>query len=204
MQPRLVYLFGDRPALAQGPIAEAPKPAALSVRAANLPASLRQAIAHRPEVKQALTFIKPGVSIDYQTGGAKTDFLRFEEMVRCGAILEACFSLPDTLQSQQYECAIAFLMAGAAFVERLGAKRRRGVGRCRLSWSEVKLSWALDWIEKHPTPPDIPEIQTVTLSAKLPDRTPDEPWYKLELVLHLLSPVLAYHRQVGNVIETLD
>ncbi len=59
----LVYLFGERlalpqgirPALAQGPITEAPKPAALSVRAANKPASLRQAIAHRPEVKQALT-----------------------------------------------------------------------------------------------------------------------------------------------------
>jgi len=200
----LVYLFGEQPALATGPIASSPKPAALSVRAANLPASLRQAIAHRPEVKQALTFIKPGVSIDPETGSAKTDFLRFEEMVRCGTILEADFSL-SSLTSELYDCAIAFLRAGAAFVERLGAKRRRGLGRCRLSLSDIDLNWALTWLEKHPTPGDIPEFQTVKLYAELPDRAPaEEPWYKLELPLHLLSPVLAYHRQVGNVIETLD
>ena len=201
----LVYLFGDQPALQKGPIASRPRPAALSVRAANLPACLRKALICRPEVKQALTFIKPGVSIDPETGTAKTDFLRFEEMVRCGTILEASFSLPHALQSTEYDCAIAFLQAGAAFVERLGAKRRRGAGRCCMSLSDLDLNIALKWLEKNTTPPDIPKLETVKLSAKLPDRAPaSEPWYKLELQLDLLSPVLAYNRQVGNVIETLD
>src|SRR5438128_1661025 len=81
-------------------------------------------------LRDAMTFVKPGVKIDRRSGHAQTDFLRFEEMARVGTVLEAECRL--TVSEELCELASALLIASARLVERLGGKRRRGPGRCRL------------------------------------------------------------------------
>lgn len=202
------FLFGSQPALYREPIETVPQPAALSVRVAQLPETLRAALRDKPLLKEALTFIKPGVSIDSRSGCARTDFLRFEEMVRAGGVLEASYSLPDDLKADNLDIAIALLVAGAAFVERLGAKRRRGVGRCKINLRDYnlrdyKLKETLDWIQQNPNPPSPPELSQKPLTLK-PTSTLEDDWYCVELIVELKSPLLLYKRKLGNVVETLD
>ncbi|NJL99422.1 MAG: hypothetical protein HC924_11740 [Synechococcaceae cyanobacterium SM2_3_2] len=86
-------LFGDQPSLAKGPISQAPRAAAVGIRAARLPQALREAMQGRTLLQEAITFIKPGVSIDPVSGCAREDFLRFEEMVRAGPFWRLTVSL---------------------------------------------------------------------------------------------------------------
>ncbi|QLE40844.1 hypothetical protein FD723_10475 [Nostoc sp. C052] len=203
------YLFGDQPALTKAREIP-PQQAALSVRPAHLSDTLRTALQNKPKLKQALTFIKPGISIDPQSGCAKPEYLRFEELVRVGTILEAEYSLPPDLKidSDEYKTAQALLAAGAAMVERLGAKRRRGFGRCQMSL-DLKLEDALQWLEKNQQkqlePPKIKNgtgKSSDTVMGKQP--TDAENWYQLELEIIPKLPLLLYKRTVGNVVETLD
>lgn len=222
------YLFGDQPALPQedgnSPLPEdikQPIAAALSVRKAELPETLRNALTGKELLKEALTFIKPGISIDPTTGCTKTDFLRFEEVVRSGSLLEATCTLDESqLCPEQLLLAQALLAAGAAFVERLGAKRRRGVGRCKITL-EGQMDSAIKWLEnfikikQEQVLPKLPEIQKQEL-PKPPEIKVDNSqidlqsvqthsdWYYVDLVLQLQLPLLIHKRTVGNVVETLD
>ena len=201
------YLFGDQRNLATGPIENAPRPAALSVRPARFPETFQQALINKPLLQEALTFIKPGIGIDSQRGCARDDFLRFEEMARGGAVLETTYSLDELeLDEGQLELAEAFLAASASYIKRLGGKRRRGVGRCQISNGQ-KLESALKVIEKYieepatlPRPPAIalhslPTVATVSSGGE---------WRFVELTLKLKSPLLLHKRTVGNTTETLD
>src|SRR5207253_2645133 len=77
----------------------------------------------------ALTFVRPGVSIDPASGTARADFLRFEEFARQGIELTATCSIA-LFGRPQADAALAALAIGASgLVERLGGKRRRGAGR---------------------------------------------------------------------------
>jgi CRISPR-associated protein Csx10 len=61
----LNFLFGDQPADPEREPAAAetfPCPAAMSVRAARLPQSLRRALESKRLLQDALTFVKPGIS----------------------------------------------------------------------------------------------------------------------------------------------
>jgi len=195
------YLFGDQPALEsrKGNISEnPPQGAILSVRPAHLPISLKNALRSKPLLKAALTFIKPGVAIDPYSGCAKSDFLRFEEMVRSGTKLTAIYTLEGLRNSDDYKTAQALLAAGASIVERLGAKRRRGSGRCKITVG-YQLEDAITWIENHRHP-------------ELPNNSPLESkplvsignWHRIQLILEAKTPLLIHHKTVGNVVETLD
>src|SRR6185295_4121856 len=96
-------------------------------------------------LRSALTFIKPGVSIDPLSGQAQPNHLRFEEMTRAGTKLYAdcAINLSDT---HDHRAAVtALLVASAKLVERLGGKRRRGAGRCVLQIENVDEELALKW-----------------------------------------------------------
>ncbi|KLL09962.1 RAMP superfamily CRISPR-associated protein [Protofrankia sp. BMG5.30] len=152
------FLFGSQPALSVGdaPAGERPRPAALSVRPARYPAELAAAL--RPDSRRALrdatTFVRPGVKIDPDTGRVAEKFLRFEQMARCGVQLTARATLagwsaprPDEaghgagraagLDDDGRWAATAVLLLGARLVESIGGKRRRGSGRCRLDVTQV-------------------------------------------------------------------
>jgi len=212
---RLVdHLFGSQPALANtvkrdAPPFEAPLESSLRIRSARIPNALRDHLVRADcRLRQALTFVKPGIKIDPATGSAQTDFLRFEEVARRGTVLEAeCrLSVPQNAR----EAASALLIASARVVERLGGKRRRGLGRCRLEILDADGDKAIDWLERtteapswesseasEPNPPLTPQ------PFPTPNETPDG-WVRVPLVLRLQSPLAISHRTTGNVVETLD
>ncbi|MBF2087004.1 MAG: hypothetical protein IGS16_20680 [Thermoleptolyngbya sp. C42_A2020_037] len=215
------FLFGDQPAIANAGISTAPQPAALSIRAAHLPESLRNLLKHRAKssspahqaLQSAFTFIKPGISID-DRGCAKEDFLRFEEMARIGTVLTADCELLAVLTPDQQQAACTLLAAGAAVVERLGGKRRRGAGRCefKIDWpKEVGIQQAL-WDILAQDAPELPKASTHSSNhsdhsekTNSPEiRSDQSGWQRITIALEALTPLVIPARTVGNVVETLD
>ncbi|GBD36742.1 hypothetical protein HRbin36_01870 [bacterium HR36] len=206
------YLFGSQPALGQqdpsgrhaNPHLE-PVPSAVQIRPARIVPSLRAILRkadHR--LKQALTFVKPGVAIDRPSGSAKADYLRFEEMARVGTVLEAECSL--NVPESMCEAASALLLASAKLVERLGGKRRRGSGRCRLEIAEADYSKALEWLKTHseaPSWPEDPARQPAPVKPSPPVPTGNS-WVIVPLKLILHGPLAVAYRVTGNVVESLD
>ncbi|MEA5619868.1 RAMP superfamily CRISPR-associated protein [Cronbergia sp. UHCC 0137] len=202
------YLFGEQPALATEALQKEPIPAALSIRAAYFSDSLRAVLKSKPSVKNALTFVKPGISIDSESGCAKEDFLRFEEVVRGGAVLEAKCELNLPTNKEQQNTAHALLVAGTKFVERLGGKRRRGAGKCELEIKGEDIKSYIDWISKHPQP-QAPSIDNVsekedTKNTGYVNELVNEEWVEVNLGITTKSPLIISKRTVGNVVETLD
>jgi CRISPR-associated protein Csx10 len=208
-------LFGDQPALPYNrsddrrdydqPIKEA----RLSIRAARLPEKLRQHLKAKRTLEQAITFIKPGVKIDPDTGQALDDHLRFEELVRGGAELTAPVSLDTSgCIAEQVRAAQALLWAGAKVVERLGGKRRRGLGRCRFDLGvDPKQAETFLQLLQSPAPaipsapiPQQPDKAGIP-SATLPTTTD---WVNMPLTIKLRTPVIIPDRTVGNVVQSLD
>ncbi|HIK42617.1 RAMP superfamily CRISPR-associated protein [Thermoleptolyngbya sp. M55_K2018_002] len=216
------FLFGDQPAIANAALSTAPQPAALSIRAAHLPKSLRNLLKHRAKasnpahqaLQSAFTFIKPGISID-DRGCAKEDFLRFEEMARIGAVLTADCELLAALNPEQQQAACTLLAAGATVVERLGGKRRRGAGRCefKIDWpEEVGIQQAV-WDILARDAPELPEASedssdgSEDISEKtnsLEIRSDQSGWQRITIALEALTPLVIPARTIGNVVETLD
>ncbi|MUG95755.1 hypothetical protein F7734_26730 [Scytonema sp. UIC 10036] len=199
------YIFGNQPALEfrTGKTSEEqPQPAILSVRPAQIPPALKNALRNKPLLQEALTFIKPGIAIDPDSGCAKSDCLRFEEMVRLGTQLVATYTL-EGLESGSYEYKTvqSLLAAGVAMIERLGAKRRRGAGKCRVAIS-YQLEDAIAWIEKNLTP-ELPPASKKTEQEKQALECTGT-WCRVELSLEAKSPLLIHSKTVGNLVKTLD
>lgn len=242
------FLFGDQPALAQGAVEPEPRPAVVCIRSAYFPENLRKALSTEPlekrlkwaeqqenisdnerqqiaqrlqikrQLKSAIAFIKPGVAIDSDTGSAKADFLRFEEVVRMGALLTAqnCtldFSgypeIKDSQEPNYQQVAYALLIAGTKMAERLGGKRRRGNGTCIITIdAEDKAQdneW-IQWLQKNYTNVGKPpEWKRKALTSK-PDLNPaaDTTWYTIPLTIKTQTPIVIPKRTIGNVVESLD
>ena len=199
------YLFGNQPALETEAVEFTPIEAALSVRSAHFPQSFVSAIGSKKLLLEAITFVKPGISIDPKNGCAKEDFLRFEEMVRAGAVLNsACQIRLDNLDEQQKQAAFALLIAGTKLIERLGGKRRRGAGKCQWQIDKQNSNTWIDWLEKNL------EVSAPSETKKQEDilwadpQTNSSAWVKVDLMVTTLSPLIISKRTIGNVVETLD
>ncbi|MBF2056633.1 MAG: hypothetical protein IGQ45_05275 [Cyanobacterium sp. T60_A2020_053] len=202
------FLFGSQPALAEGVVESSPQPAMVSLRSAHFPDSLKNSLTDtkKVKVKDALAFVKPGIGIDDKTGCAKPDFLRFEEMIRKGAVLESkdCqLNYPDYVTSAEKAIAEALLIAGSKMVERMGGKRRRGAGKCKVVLSGFKVDNYLSHLSK--TPPSPPEYQEISLvtDSQHPE-IQNSQWYILPVEIITLAPLIVNSRTVGNIVETLD
>lgn len=211
------FLFGDQPTLAIGAVEPAPCPATLSMRSAHFPQELRDALKARTVLKNALVFIKPGVAIDSETGSAKPDFLRFEEVVRMGATLIAnhCtldFSEAPEITDDQKKVAYALLVAGAKLVDRLGGKRRRGNGTCTIIIDNQDQAKVENWInylqENYDNVQKPPEWKREKLDSQTAQPVTrfdgDQSWYRIPLIIKTQTPVVIPKRTVGNVVESLD
>lgn len=189
---------------------EHPRPAALSVRAAHLPPDLIHALASEDKhaVREAVTFLKPGVSLDARSGRAKEKHLRFEEMARLGASLTAQCEIAwgNECSDLQRRTATALLLAGAQLVERLGGKRRRGAGHCVLTiLDSPELEKVWQWVEslsaeQVPTPPK-PKVAE-PFNWDKPETQSN--WTRVRLTLTTTTPVVVSTRTVGNFVETAD
>ena len=203
-------LFGSQPALGDkdptrrhSDSACPPLESSVSIRPARIAEPLRSLLAKSAPVHEALTFVKPGVSIDRRSGMAKTNFLRFEEMARGGTILEAeCrLDVPENLRP----LASALLIASAQLVERIGAKRRRGAGRCQLQIVSAQADQAINWLCETDTPPEWPDAPSPQSPAAASETAVyNGEWVVVPLTLNLHSPLAVSYRTVGNVVETLD
>jgi CRISPR-associated protein Csx10 len=201
----LEYIFGSQPASPdQEAETKAPLAAALTVRSAHLPLSLQAALHGRTELKSAMTFVKPGVAIDHDNGTAIPNCLRFEEMARGGCTLTAEYALHlNTLEEGTQLAVASLLQAGSAMVERLGAKRRRGAGKCQISWSDLPLdlAQAIKYLEICP-PPQWPKPSKI---PAVPLQPPQEGiWHSFELQFEAISPIIIHSRTLGNQVNTLD
>ena len=138
------FLFGEQPAFRpSGTVSSwAPRPAALAIRSAHLDPSLRDALrsldpVRREKLLQSFTFLKPGVAINPGSRhlGSFDKHLRFIEMARADASFVSSISLGDLDDEERLKDAAALLLRpGQALIKRLGGKRRRGSGKCRLKW----------------------------------------------------------------------
>lgn len=230
------FLFGDQPALnqeAQTAI-EAPRSAALSIRAAFLPEKLKEAIinsnpARTQALKSAITFVKPGISIDIASGCAEENHLRYEEMVRGGTVLNFKYELNvEGLDQEQKNTVYALLIAGTKLLERIGGKRRRGSGKCCLTITDIQggielpqnynyLEWIEDWIEKKIELSSPPSILQNTRDSEIfrkktgkenqdnkEHETNENSWETISITIKAISPVIIKSRTLGNIVETLD
>lgn len=205
----VTYLFGDQPALENEAVEVAPTAAALSVRSAYFPDIFINAIAKKKLLFEAITFVKPGISIDSNSGCAKEDFLRFEEMVRAGAVLNSgCQLQLDNLNDSQKQAAFAILIAGTKLIERLGGKRRRGAGRCQWTINQQDTNAWIDWLEQNlqvSVPPLSEKQEDISwIDAQIDAQIDASTWVKLDLTITTISPLIISKRTIGNIVETLD
>lgn len=188
-------------------------PALIWIGPAHLPAPLRRALvvdketeskaAEIAEIRTAMTFIKPGVKLD-ANGMAESKMLRLEEVVLGGAELEAMLELDPILEkdTQARDAALALLTAGARAVERLGAKRRRGSGRCELhidsaSQNYIELLSAAAPVLQKGNPTEL-SLRPITVQ----DTT--EGWHRIPLCVELCAPMVIPAGTAGNVIASRD
>lgn len=204
-------LFGSQPALGvddptghhRDP-AQIPLGSTVQIPAARIPSPLRERLLQSDRrLREAMTFVKPGVKIDRRSGAAQTDFLRFEEMARTETVLEAeCrLAVPEEMRT----LVSALLIASSRLVERLGGKRRRGPGRCCLEIVGADNDGALDWLQNTTSAPAWPRSNLD--NEPLGDArqvAANDPWIRVPLRLALQGPLAASYRTVGNVVETLD
>lgn len=214
-------LFGSQPALTKPDDdhtqTEKPRPASVSLSPARLPEALRERLRDRSlkhaqkPLRDALTFIKPSVAIEKESGVAAPQFLRFEEMGRMEMVLEATGAI-QTFSDEQQTVAAALLMTSSRLVERVGGKRRRGAGKCEMiieSHNETlpSLDDVLQWLQEHgepPAPPAIYEEQTPEVAVKNVDKGEGMDWVSVKLRLELRTPVAIVTRTLGNAAKTLD
>jgi CRISPR-associated protein Csx10 len=205
-------IFGDQPARPRETVpAEVapPIPARLSVTAARFPASLRAHLRRGSRFAQGVTFIKPGVRVDPATGQAEDEALRFEEMARGGAVLNAAATLDASgVESSDLACIQALLWAGARTLDRIGGKRRRGVGRCEMLVSELNTG-----ADRHlklldgqapPVPPAARSLDLSVIADAPGPSTAESDWLAVPLVIRLRGPVVVPQRTLGNVVRSLD
>jgi len=200
----VTLLFGDQPRDRRYSSPEtSPQNARITMEPAHLPEPLRDHLLSKPRLREALTFIKPGIAIDRDTGTAKDDQLRFQEIVRTGTVLNTRVILNENnLTEPEKQASRALLWAATKTVERLGGKRRRGLGRCILNLTGIPkedLNILKRQDVKLPTTP----LDTITPELHLNHDSTDA-WSVIPLTLTLGTPVVVYDGETGNVIRSLD
>ena len=211
------WLFGSQPARAGDLTAgarEAPRPAAITVTPARLPSGVRDVLAGRSALATAMVLLRPAVALEEprsgepETGTAADEALRLEERARGGITLEAwCTAregcLPPGTETFP-DAAELLLRAGAELVDRLGGKRQRGSGRCRvgLPGGHARLREMLGDapVTGPPAPPPGPGPGSAVQRAAGAPRTGTRSY---RIGLDVLTPVVAQDRVIGNVVVSL-
>ena len=185
--------------------------AKLSVSAARFAPELRAALVNAADevdeaskvvMREALVLLKPGVKLD-AFGVAESQMLRMEEVVMAGAALTADATL--ALSGARRHSALALLTAGARAVDRIGAKRRRGTGRCELVLNGGLAGEALiGALKSAPAPAEDNHTPTMLRLGSEAGASPGPHWRVVRLALDLDSPVIVPAETLGNMVTTHD
>ena len=196
--------------------------------AARLPAALVQGLRESPQWAEALFLLRRHTRLD-KHGQVMPETLRTIEFVRGELTLEARARLPEaeslTFANQDSESADkamqamrALLIGSALNIERIGAHRRRGAGRCAVVVHGVdsdELDCLFDVLEQ--SPPELPLRRSAYLplarfSEPHPAQRPHAqhphkdapPGAAFDITLALRQPVSCAVRQLGNLQTCLD
>jgi len=164
--------------------------------------ALRQALncpQQGPALRHALTFIKPGSKIGAD-GMSMEKMLRLEEVAVAGSELEADWWLGSALTESQRSAALALLYAGTRIAERLGAKRRRGNGRCLLTLGSAPPHWKMLLADD---PPELTQLAANEQQLQLLQQGGGG-FIRLAIELRLLAPVVVPGETLGNVVVCRD
>lgn len=163
----LIGLFGEQPETHGGTSGEPASGAAVGIGSAELDRGLRDYLLGAEEggmnLREALFTVRPGVKIDSKTGRALEDHLYSTERVR-GCVLYSPVKYPNGALSEDGK---KLLDDAVRAVRRLGGKRRRGGGRCRLDWCDRS-----DSTGDHAAVSEFPEDGAVELAFRLRTRQP--------------------------------
>lgn len=196
--------------------------------AARLPDALVQGLRESPRWAEALFLPRRHTRLD-EHGQVMPETLRTIEFVRGELTLEARARLPEaeslTFANQDSESAHnamqamrALLIGSALNIERIGAHRRRGAGRCAVAVHGVdrdELDRLFDVLEQ--SPPELPSRRSAYLplagfSESHPAQHPHaqhpnkdaQPGASFNIALELRQPVSCAVRQLGNLQTCLD
>jgi CRISPR-associated protein Csx10 len=154
-------------------------------------------------LRNALTFVKSGVSLD-EWGVSREDHLRMEEMAITGSTLMCQFEL-DIQDGSTRDAALALLWAGSLVVERIGGKRRRGAGRCKWVWNipQERQAQFLKTLEEQNHSLPLEELTDhQNRSTSLP--SPSDRWHRYCLEIRLKTPVIIADGVRGNIVYSRD
>ena len=159
-------------------------------------------VAERSVLSKALATVKPGVAIDPISGRAKDDNLSFLEVAR-PMVLTANVELLDSTPE-----VLSLLVSACQLVEYIGAKRRRGLGRCsiRLYIADgVYLMQDTQLAEHQRVLAQLPPAKpTVTKSESISRDVEDSAVEQTTLTFTALSPLLFPKEKMGNVVTSHD
>ena len=209
-------LFGSQPAIENN--RRPPIPSRLSLEHLRFPEELREGFVGpaRTSLREALTFVKPGVRIDPYSGTAMSDMLRFQEVCRAGAILTGPATIDTAnMDPGDLDTFIAFAFASLRLLERIGGGRRRGLGCCEVQVSDVKgtkicsSDKALKFLhcQTSKTSKLVQEVPPLshpsTDQVSFSDRDNGD-FVDIPLSVEALSPLLIMDQRLGNVTTCLD
>jgi CRISPR-associated protein Csx10 len=220
-------LFGSQPAGADKEAETAPEASLIrmtsdAVISTRLRARLLNSKGSTP-LRDAMTFVKPGVAIDLASGTARDDYLRFDEAAVGGAVLqaEADVALADGFPPADAETVYWFLCGAACLIERLGGKRRRGLGKCEVLLTRDAANgvqgakrWTLAELSKEAAKylrlASVPKIARMPPMVAQVHKTPRSgvsagaKRWQVPLAIELLAPLVMPDEVQGNIVTTLD
>lgn len=180
----LIGLFGEQPDTHGGTANAEPRPAKIGVGSAELDQGIRDCLMEDRRLISSLFITRPGVKIDVNTGRALDDHLFSSEYVRQGCTLRAPLKPAGELDEDEERLFGDAVKA----VRRIGGKRRRGAGRCRL--------------ELHDSP--APSENTANKNAGKDNWSdkPDAEFAELDFRIHTLQPVVINQKTLGNSVKS--
>ena len=192
----LFSLFGEQPENYYNrdiPTPREARSAKIGVGSARLSEDVRRCVVNADRagrdsglvLSSALVQVRPGVKIDPKTGRALEKHLFSSERARwdCALYAEVAYLNGDLEPDEE-----ALLGDAIKAVRRIGGKRRRGAGVCRLAW------------DGDPFIADGSERESATLNLK--DIQPKGDSVSLEVKLKALQPIIINRKSAGNAIES--
>ena len=181
----LIGLFGEQPESHGGTPGGFASGAAVGIGSATLSRDLQNYVqelreSSGPDLRAAFFTVRPGVKIDRTTGWALEDHLFSTERVRGCTLYAPVKYLRGPLSEDEKK----LLEDAIRAVRRLGGKRRRGGGRCRLGWLGRDNSSAA--------------AEACSVGPKFPEDGAVE----LEFRLTTLQPVVINKVTLGNVVRS--
>ena len=179
----------------------------LRVRAAKMDKASRDYllsfdVAERSVLSKALATVKPGVAIDPLSGRAKDDHLSFLEVAR-PMVLTANVELLDSTPE-----VLSLLVSACQLVEYIGAKRRRGLGRCSIRLyiaDRDDLMQDTQRAEYQRVLAQLPPAKPIdTKSESISRDVEDSAVEQITLTFTALSPLLFPKEKMGNVVSSHD